>query len=157
MKRFAFLCVGLALVASADRARARNAEAEQPLLTSGPVLGGDRVFWGEATTDEMSLVFRSPGAGPRVVYPKRSTLVGSGCRQTRSLPRAPPSRSRAILDRYSRRLRLSGGRLLYEHPLTTKTSELVLSDFRGRRRRLAFFQPGDRLYGDLDMTAEKVA
>jgi hypothetical protein len=368
MKRFALLCVGLALVASAGRARGRDVAAEQPFLTSGPVLGGNRVFWAEATTREMTLLFRSPGAGPRVVYRKRSTparqdvsaeeisasgsvlafrlgwldcsvpkkqlpknrrhdrftvrkeslgheletteigVCGAGgsevlagrprgpfrslakgprctdggvisfdadraavalaetlCRRgaprvhvvVRHFPRGPESElenmpvkadccgpvaiagrfvawraghaivvhdlaagrtayraalpkgshrglefdlgadgtlvvaidnrrgirnedevllgklfrfspgepapharplgARALLDRYARRLRFAGGRLLYNHPLTAKTSELVLSDLGGRRRRLASFRPGERLYGDLDMTSQKVA
>ena len=366
-KRFALLCVGLALVMSADRARGRDVKAEEPFITSGPVLGGDRVFWGEATFETMSLLFRAPGAGPRVVYRNRSTparqdmsareiaasnsvlafrlgwldcsvpkkqppkshrhdrftvrkvslgheletteigVCGAGgsdswagrprgpfkplakhgqcadsgvnsfdvdghalaleetrCRRgaarghvvVRRLPRGPeielenmrakadccgpvaiagnfvawraghaivvhdlvagrtayraalPSgshrrvefdleadgtlvvaidnrrgirnedevpvaklfrfspgdpapharslRTRAVLDWYGRRLRLVGGRLLYDHPLTAKTSELVLSNLVGRRRRLAFFQPGERLYGDLDLTSERV-
>jgi hypothetical protein len=363
-KRLALLCAGLALVMSADRARGRNVEAEQPLVTSGPVLGGERVFWAEeANLDTMALLYRSPGAAPRVVYRSRSTprrqwlsaddiaasasvlafrlgwldcsvpkkqlpkgrrhdrftvrkvslgheleteeigvcggggsetwtggprgpfkrlaagpyctgsfdvdggaiawaetrcrrgarvrvavrrlgsdrvtelenrraspiccgpvaiaghfvawrdgraivvydLTAGGTAYRAALPNgshrrtefdlgadgtlvvaidnrrgitdeseipvgklfryspgepAPHARSlrtRAVLDWYGRRLRFAGGRLLYDHPLTAKTSELVLSDLAGRRRRLAVFRPGERLYGDLDLTADRVA
>ena len=80
----------------------------------------------------------------------------------RFAPGAPAPRARSIggqarLDWYGRRLRIGGGRLLYDRALTAKTSELVFVDRAGRRRRLAFFHPGERLVGDLDLTPERIA
>jgi hypothetical protein len=72
-------------------------------------------------------------------------------------PRPRRLRGRANIDRSGRRLRLAGGKLLYNRRLTATSSELVLSGFAGGRRRLAHFGPGEGLTGDLDMTSERAA
>jgi hypothetical protein len=72
-------------------------------------------------------------------------------------PRPRRLRGRAVLNRFGRRMRLVDGRLLYDRRLTAKSSELVLGDLAGRRRRLAFFGPGERVTGDLDLTSTRAA
>jgi hypothetical protein len=55
-----------------------------------------------------------------------------------------------------RGVRLDGGVVLFEHALGPRTSELVVSDLAGRRRRIAFFRQGERRWGDLDLAGDTV-
>src|SRR6266550_1629601 len=73
MKAVPALLALVALAAGVGPTTAQPAGADRPVLSTGPALGGDRVFWGETTPEAMSVLLQAPGAGTQVVYRQRST------------------------------------------------------------------------------------
>src|SRR5438552_1028971 len=68
----AFLAL-IVLAAGAGSTRADPASKDKPVLSTGPVLAGRSVFWGESTYEKMIVLVRSPRAGPVIVYRRTST------------------------------------------------------------------------------------